>query len=290
VVEPLEAEATALATLALRREELGDIELQLFLDALLRYGGCDFRQFNQALLRRRVAEAMRAQRVETISALQDRVLHDEQAFASFIMSMRGNGLQLFAHARLLRAFKEIIVPYLRTYPFIRLWVPGSSSGADAYSIAAILADANLIERTVIYATCINEATVAVAKARTFRHESPDALDNAARSAGLRSRVSDYFEIAPTFSVPREEIRDIVMLARHDPVSDGSINEFVAIFARGLLPLYNGAVQYRLHQLCYESLAHLGFLVLGPDESLSGTVHEHAYQRLDSQTPVYRRMR
>jgi chemotaxis protein methyltransferase CheR len=290
VVESIDVETAALATLALRRDELADIELQLFVDALLRYGGCDFRQFNQAVLRRRVAEAMRAHGVETISALQDRLLHDEQAFASFIVSMRGNGLQLFAVPALFHAFSEHIVPYLRTYPFVRIWVPGSSSGADAYSIAALLADAGILERAVIYATCINEATVAVAKTRIFRHETPDELAAAARRAGLRSRVSDYFEITARFAVPRDAIRDAVMLARHDPVTDGSINEFVAVVARGLLPLYNGAVQYRLHQLFLESLAHLGYLVLGPDESLTGTVHEKAYQRLVPQQPMYRRMR
>lgn len=290
MVEPINLEAATLAALVLRRDELADIELQLFVDALLRYGGCDFRRFNQAVLRRRVADAMRAYGIETISALQDRLLHDEQAFAAFIVSMRGNGLQLFADPPLLSAFREHVVPYLRTYPFVRIWVPGTQNGSDAFSIAAVLADAGIIERTVIYATCINEATVAVAKSRVFRHENPGALASAARSAGLSSPVSDYFDVTERFATPRDELRENVMLARHDPVSDGSINEFVAIVARGLLPLYNGAVQYRLHQLFYESLAHLGFLVLSSDESLTGTVHEHAYQRSVPRQPIYRRMR
>jgi chemotaxis protein methyltransferase CheR len=290
MVEQVDPQAPALAALSLRRDDLAEIELQLFLDAILRYGGCDFRSFNQAVLRRRVAEAMRMLGADTISGLQDRLLHDERAFAWFVVSMRGTDRQLFADPATLHAFADHVVPYLRTYPFVRIWFAGAGIGAEVYSVAALLADAGMFERTLIYATCINDAAVATAKVARYEHAGEVQLEAVAREAGLKSRAASFFEIAAHDALPRDVLRDSVMFARHDPASDGSINEFVVIFARDLLPLYNGAVQYRLHRLFFESLGHLGFLVLGRDETLAGTVHEHAYQRVTPEYPIYRRMR
>lgn len=290
MVEPLTVEDVASAALALRREELPDIELQLLLDALLRYGGCDFRHFNQSVLRRRIADAMRAHERSTISALQDLLLHDERAFASFVVSMRGGPTHLFQDPPFLRAFVVNVIPLLRTYPFVRIWVAGSGNGAEAYSVAALLADAGILSKSLIYATCINDSSVAVAKLGACEHEGAPGLEAAARQAGLEAPVSSYFEISDTYAIARDDIRSGIMFARHDPSSDASINEFVAIFARGLLPLYNGAVQYRMHRIFFESLGHLGFLLLGPNETLNGTVHERAFRHVVRDQPIFRRMR
>jgi chemotaxis protein methyltransferase CheR len=280
----------AVAALDLRREELADIELQLFLDALLRYGGCDFRNFNQSVLRRRVADAMRAYEVVTISALQDRLLHDERAFAAFVIGMRGGSGSLFRDAEFLRALCANVVPLLRTYSFVRIWVPGSDTGSIAYSVAALLADAGVLEKSIIYGTCINDVSVAVAKNARFEHRSEHELAAIARHAGLRDSPMKYFEFCDNLVVPGPALRQSVMFARHDPVSDGSINEFHAIVARGLVSLYNGAVQYRLHHLFFQSLVHLGFLALGERETIDGTAHERAFRRIVADHPIYRRMR
>lgn len=290
MVEPLTVDDVASAALTLRKEELPDIELQLFLDALLRYGGCDFRHFNQAVLRRRVADAMRAYERDTISSLQDLLLHDERAFASFVVSMRGSPSQLFHDPQFLRSFVVNVMPLLRTYPFIRLWIACGGSGAEAYSVAALLAEAGVLAKSLIYATCINDASVAVAKVGHCEHEGIFELEAMARQAGLETPLETYFQIGEHSALPRDEIRGGIMFARHDPSSDASINEFVAIFARGLLPLYNGAVQYRMHRIFFESLGHLGFLMLGPNESLAGTVHERAYRHVVHEQPIFRRMR
>jgi chemotaxis protein methyltransferase CheR len=286
----IESARAALAALNLRRDELADIELQLFLDALLRYGNCDFRNFNQSVLRRRIADAMRAHEVETISALQDRLLHDDRAFAAFVVAMRGANDTLFRETSFLRAITANVIPLLRTYSFVRIWIPGTSTGADAYSIAALLDDAGMLEKSVIYATCINDVSVAVAKVSGYEHRSESELAALARNAGLSAPVSSYFEMSDGYAHPRDRLRQIVMFARHDPVTDGSINEFHAIVSRGLISLYNGAVQYRLHRLFLDSLMHLGFLALGEHETLEGTVHERAFRQVLQGEQIYRRMR
>ena len=282
------AEAHALA-LNLRHDELPDIELQLLLDALLRYGACDFRCFNQSVLRRRVADAMRGEGVATISGLIERLLHDERAFAGFVTSIKTAAAAPFSDPSFFRALSANVVPLLRTYSFIRIWVPAAGPGADAFALAALLAQAGILGRTILYATFVND--VAVASARFgFRHAGRNQLETSARASGLEAPLSRYFEVDDEFLIPGEELRESVMLARHNPASDASINEFHAIVARGFAPLLNGAVQFRLHSLIYESLTHLGFLGLGAGESLSHTPHEHAFRRVATEQPLFRRLR
>jgi chemotaxis protein methyltransferase CheR len=289
MVEQVTPEAASVA-LNLRRDDLPDIELQLLLDALLRYGACDFRGFNQAVLRRRIADAMRAEGLATISGLQERLLHDERAFASFVSSIRGSASALFADPGLFRSFGTNVIPLLRTYSFIRIWVPGAGPGSDAYAIAALLDEAGILERTVVYATFVNDASVAIAKSGLSRHAGRSNLEASARLAGLEAPLANYFDLDESFVSPNERLRESVMFARHNPVSDASINEFHAIVARGFLPLLNGAVQYRLHSLLFESLTHLGFLALGNGESIAHSAHEGAFRQVSQDQPIFRRLR
>jgi chemotaxis protein methyltransferase CheR len=279
-----------LASLSLRREELVDIELQLLLDALLRYATCDFRAVNPSVLRRRVADAMRAEGVATISGLQERLLHDERALASFVVSIKPTTAAPFADPAFFRAFSANVIPLLRTYAFVRIWLPSGGPGADPYALAAILEEAGILERTILYATFLNEVSVSVAKAGGYRHTGRASLESSARMAGLQRPLADHFEIDEEFITPKRRLRENVMLARHNPACDTSINEFHAIVSRGFLSLLNGEAQYALHSLFYESLMHLGFLALGGGENISHSAHERAYRQVVADQPIFRRMR
>lgn len=285
--DPLEG---ALPALHVRRDELHDIELQLFLDALLRFGGYDYRHFNQAVLRRRIADAMRSENIETISGLQDRLLHDERALVSFILSMSGASTELFHTPAFFKMFSMHVVPLLQTYSFVRIWIPGTANGADAFALAAILDEADLLDRTIIYATAISDVAAAIAKMGRFAHKSGADLTAMCRQAGLISPIDRFFQVSDHFALPQARLRQNVMFARHNPVEDGPINEFHAIIARGVFPLFNGAVQYRFHRLVFDSLMRLGFLGFGPNESLVNTVHERAFRQVVPDQPIFRRMR
>ncbi len=273
-----------------RDAALSDLELNLLLEAILRFSGLDFRDYSQSTLKRRVAERLREEKVNTISGLQERVLHDPAAFARFVFAMSGGPGQLFREPAFFALVRSKIVPLLRTYSFSRIWVPNCSRGEDAYSLAAILHEEGLLSRTMIYATDASEIAVTAAKRGQFEFESAEAIKAAHHATGASGSLSETCEIGERSLVMREELRKNLIFAQHSLVSDKSINEFHLIVARGVLTQFNKALQFRVHNLFISSLIRLGFLALGPSETIKGTPHERIFREVSEDDPIYRRMR
>ena len=270
--------------------DIEEIELQLFLEGLRRIDDRDYGAFAQSMLRRRIAERMRAERAPTITALLDRVLHDADAHTRFVATMGGGHRALFHDPGFFAAFRSQVVPLLQTYAFVRVWLPDVGSGEDAYSLACVLDEAGLLERCVLYATSSADQSIAIAREGSYRMNARGTFAAAAAAGGLERDPASFAQVKGTTIEFSPSLRKNIMFARHDIASDASINEFHAIVSRGVLPNYNGETQYRIHRLFYESLARLGFLCLGQGERLDGTVHEGAYRRVVPDHAIYRRMR
>lgn len=272
-----------------RESALPDLELQLLLEAIFRYTGYDFRDYAQNTLKRRVSERMRAELVATISGLQERVLHDPEAMQQFAFTMSSTPNTLFRDAPYFRVFREHIVPLLRTYSFVRLWFPGCSTGEDVYAIATILAEHGLLDRCMIYATDVSELAIAHAKGGEYEVNSSEEIAMEHRNTGALKALSQFADVRPRSVRFKPELQQNVIFAQHSLATDGSLNEFHAIIARGVVPQFNKALQFRVHNLFLQSLARLGFLCLGPNESLKSTPHERAFRQIGEHA-IYRRMR
>ena len=273
-----------------REGALTDLELTLLLEAVVRFSGYDFREYSQATLKRRVTERMRAEGARTISGLLEKVLHDPPAFARFMMAMSGGQGTLFRDPEFFAAFRRRVVPLMRTYSFVRVWLPNCARGEDAYSIAAILHEEGLLSRTMIYATDASELAISTAKRGVFDLESPEALRASHRATGSNGSLSELGTIAGDRFRFKPDFQKNVIFAQHSLVTDGSLNEFHAIVARGILPQFNKALQFRVHNLLLNSLLRLGFFCLGANESLRQTPHERVFRLLAEGEPIYRRMR
>jgi len=282
-------ESSAPLPLGGRESALPDLELQLLLEAIVRYSGHDFRDYAQNTLKRRISERMRAEDVATISGLQERVLHDQVAMQEFILAMSSNATTLFRDPEYFRQFREQVVPLLRTYSFVRLWFPGCSTGEDVYAVATILAEHGLLERCMIYATDCSEVAITKAKAGVFEVSSGPEIAAQHKATGALKALSQFATVGKTQVTFKPELSANIIFAQHSLATDGSINEFHAVFARGVLPLFNKALQFRVHNLFLQSLARLGFLCLGVNESLKTTPHERAFRQI-GEHPIYRRMR
>jgi chemotaxis protein methyltransferase CheR len=267
---------------------VADLELHLLLEAVYRVSGYDFREYAPATLKRRVAERVRAESLSTISGLLERVLHEPSAMTRFIDALTHNVSSPFREPQFFSAFRERVLPRLRTFPHARIWVIGS--GDDAYALAIMLREAEFYHRTRIYATDASEAAIERAKAGTFPAELIDEYAERYSDCGGARRFSDYIEVNGSQAAFKPGLREQIVFAQHNLTSDGSFNEFHLVVARNVVTHFNRSLAYRAHQVIFESLVRLGFLGLSAKETLRYTPHQRAYEEVLETERFYRRLR
>jgi chemotaxis protein methyltransferase CheR len=185
--------------------------------------------------------------------------------------------------------RATVVPVLRTYPFVRIWIAGCASGEEVYSLAILLHEENLYPRCRIYGTDISESVVQAAKSGIFPLAAmKDYTANYIRAGG-KDDFSKYYTADARGAVFRPWLRDNVVFAQHNLVTDGSPNEFNLIFCRNVMIYFTAELQARVHRLLYSSLARLGVLGLGRRESLRFTPHENEYEVVDAQQRLYKKI-
>jgi chemotaxis protein methyltransferase CheR len=267
---------------------VADLELNLLLEAVYRVSGYDLREYAPATLKRRVSERVRAEGVATITGLLERVLHDPAAMRRFVDALTHNPGSPFREPQFFAAFRERVLPRLRTFPHARLWVIGS--GDDAYGLAILLRESEFYHRTRIYATDAGEAAIERAKAGVFPAELVDEYAQRYAEAGGTRRFSDYVDLSGGQAVFKPGLREQIVFAQHNLATDGSFNEFHMVVARNVVTHFNRTLAYRAHQVIFESLVRLGYLGLSSKESLRYTPHQRAYEELTDTERFYRRLR
>src|SRR5688500_10516343 len=185
------AEAAALAKRE-RHADLDRLEIELLLEAVYRYYGFDFRSYTNASIRRRIHQRMRAEELNTVSALQERVLHDNTAMERLLLDLSINVSAMFRDPTFYQAFREKAVPLLRTYPFIRVWHAGCSTGEEVYSMAILLEEEGLYDRARIYATDINEVVIQKAKHGIYPLDKMQEYTQNYLRAGGKRAFSEYY--------------------------------------------------------------------------------------------------
>jgi chemotaxis protein methyltransferase CheR len=273
---------------AAREPSLEEIELDLLLDAVHRLRGFDFRDYARTSLRRRVANQLRAEGVARVSALLDRVLHDPQAMDRFLMGLSVNVSAMFRDPGFFRALRETVVPLLRTYPFVRVWQAGCSMGEEVYSLAILLEEEGLMDRCRIYATDISDSILDKAREGIYPLDlMKKYTQNYIQSGGTRA-FSEYYTAGYDHAIFRPSLRDRIVFARHNLVTDGTFNEFNLVLCRNVMIYFNRALQARVHRLLHASLANFGILGLGANETLPMSEAMHWYEAVDAVHRLYRR--
>jgi chemotaxis protein methyltransferase CheR len=272
------------------RLETESLELQLLLEGVYRQYGFDFREYAPASLKRRVWRRVQAERAGSITGLLERVLHDADVMERLLLDLSINVTAMFRDPTFYAAFRERVVPVLRTYPFTRIWVAGCSTGEEVYSLSILLNEEGLYDRTRIYATDINEAVLERAREGVFALEKmKEYTENYIRAGGKRS-FSEYYLAKYEGALFDRSLTENVVWAPHNLVQDRSFNTFNVILCRNVMIYFDRALQTRVHQLFYDSLERLGILALGHKESIRFTGIEHAYEELDPQEKLYRKVR
>jgi len=271
-------------------EPTEELELELLLEGIFRRYGYDFRGYAGASLKRRLWKRMNLERLSTLTALLDRVLHDPACLDRLLKDLSINVTEMFRDPSFHRMLREKAFPLLRTYPFVRAWVAGCSTGEEVISLALALEEEDLLERTRIYATDMNEA--ALDRAREFRIPA-DRLatyeDNFVRAGGQR-RLSEYCTISGESAVLDQPLSAGVVFAQHNLASDRSFNAFHLILCRNVMIYFGRDLQRHVHQLFLDSLVPLGLLGLGRKEAISDAEVAARYEPLDQAEKLFRRRR
>ena len=268
--------------------KLEQLETDLLLEAVLRYYGYDFRDYEPSAVRRRIREAMLAGRVSTISRFQEKVLHEPAFRERFLQGFSKTGVSMFCEPGFYQAFRTKVVPQLRTYPFVRIWHAGCSTGEEVYSLAILLEEENLNQRTRIYATDLSEEVVRQARAGSFRASAADEFqENYLKAGGTRS-LSDYFKKKGKRLLIDPSLKKNIVFSEHNLATDGSFNEFQVVVCRDVLGNFNHKLRERVGRLIYDSLSRFGVLALGARESIEELPYENDYALLDGEGCLYQK--
>ena len=270
--------------------DLERVEIELLLEGIFRQYGFDFRAYAYASIRRRLWKRVEAEKLANLSELQARVLHDEDAMERLLLDLSVNVTAMFRDPLFYVAFRTKVIPLLRTYPFIRIWHAGCSTGEEVYSMAILLEEAGLYDRSRIYATDINDVVLQQAQRGIFPLERmQEYTENYIRAGGSRS-FSEYYTAKYDGALFDQKLVRNVAFAQHNLVTDRSFSEFNVIFCRNVLIYFDKELQTRVHALFYDSLVRLGVLCLGSKETLNLSKYDPCYERLDVTEKIYRKVK
>ena len=273
----------------LEHEGLESMETRLLLEAVFRHYGYDFRGYAKASLRRRLWRRIEAEGLKTVSGLQERVLHDPETMERLLIDLSVGVTAMFRDPSFYLAFRGRVVPLLRTYPFIRIWAAGCSSGEEVYSMAILLREEGLHDRTRIYATDMNLPILDAARRALLPLDRMQAYTQNYIRAGGKRAFSEYYDARGKNAQVDRSLLSNVVFAQHNLVSDRRFNEFNVILCRNVMIYFDRDLQDHVHDLLYESLVPHGILALGRMETIRYTSHAHRYEELEPAEKIYRRV-
>jgi chemotaxis protein methyltransferase CheR len=265
-----------------------DLELQLLLDAVYLKFRYDFRHYARASVRRRVRAALTHFGCATVSQLQDRLLHDDAVFPELLDFLTVSVSDLFRDPSYFTALRTFAVPLLRTYPSLKVWVAGCSTGEEAYSLAILLHEAGLLSRTLIYATDINPHSLRKAEAGVYPLAQLPAFSRNYQSAGGEGSLSDYYLAAYDRAVFNSELRQRIVFTDHSLATDTVFAEVQLVSCRNVLIYFDRDLQERAVALFREALCRRGFLGIGAKESIRFSAHAGAFDEVSRSERLYQR--
>lgn len=264
------------------------IELELLLEALHQRYHYDFRGYARSSLRRRAEYARQRFNCETLSELQSRILHEPELLPEVIDCMTVQVSEMFRDPLYFRALREKVIPHLRTFPSLKVWVAGCSNGEELYSLAILFREEGLESRTMFYATEINQAALAKAESGIYELERIPLFTENHRKSGGRSSLSDYYTAGYGAAVFDKSLRARTVFAEHSLASDAVFSEMHLICCRNVLIYFDNELQDRAFGLFEDSLARGGFLGLGANETLRFSAHADAFSSFDDRQRIYRK--
>ncbi|MEO7336280.1 MAG: CheR family methyltransferase [Caldimonas sp.] len=262
--------------------------MRLLIDAIFLRYHYDFRGYSVASLKRRLTTAMGRFGCTTLSQLQDKVLHDPSMFPPLLDYLTVQVSEMFRDPSYFRALREKVIPLLRTYPSLKIWVAGCSTGEEAYSLAILLHEEGLLSRSLIYATDINSQALQKAEAGIYDIDRIAGFTTNHRNAGGKSSLADYYTAAYGRAVFDKSLRDQLVFSDHSLATDSVFAEVQLVSCRNVLIYFNRELQDRALRLFSEALCRKGFLGIGAKESLRFSGVAEDFDNFDLDDRIYQK--
>ena len=265
-----------------------DIELKMLVEAIYLKYNYDFRDYTGASQKRRILVAMREMDCDTVSALQAKVMHAPDGFAQLLQYLTIPVTEMFRDPEYWQALREHVLPFLKTYPSLKLWVAGCSTGEEVYSMAILLHEEGLLERSIIYATDINPESLEAARRGVFALDRMRTYTENYQRAGGKAAFSDYYTAAYNGALFNRALVENVTFADHSLATDSVFSETHFVSCRNVLIYFNRKLQDRVLGLFHESLCYRGFLGLGSKESIEFSSYADRFDVLSRRERIYRK--
>ena len=269
-------------------DELIDLEIKLLMEGVYQVYGHDFREYSEASLRRRLTYWLAGSGFATLSIAQSQLLRDRALFDSMLRGITVNVSEMFRDPAFFKAVREYVVPYLKTYPFVKIWHAGCSNGEEAYSMAILLLEEGLKGRFRIYATDINEEVIRKAQAGIYPLQDLQHFTRNYQHAGGTGSFSDYYTARYDHAILSPVLRENIVFAAHSLAVDSDFGEMNLILCRNVLIYFNPPLKDRVLGLFDSSLVPGGFLCLGTKESLDRREIYGRYEAITPRLQIYRK--
>ncbi|MGR3180062.1 MAG: CheR family methyltransferase [Candidatus Anammoxibacter sp.] len=265
-----------------------NIEVDLLVEAIYKKCGYDFRDYSKASVKRRIQHRLSLSGLKTISDIQHKVLYDDSFLQTLLMDLSINVTEMFRDPSCYLSIRREVVPLLKTYPFIKIWHAGCSTGEEVYSIVILLKEEGMYDRAQIYATDFNESVVEKAKAGIFPLDHIKAYTSNYQKAGGKESFSNYYTADYDSVIMDKSLKTNIVFAHHNLVTDGVFGEMHLILCRNVLIYFNKSLQSRVFKLFHDSLCNGGFLCIGSKESVRFSDCSDSFEDVVKSDKIYKR--
>ncbi len=269
-------------------DRVQDVEVSLLLEGVHQVYGYDFRDYADASIRRRLAHWLAESPFETLSQAQSQLLRDPQLFVSLLRGITVNVTEMFRDPPFFKTLRDQVVPFLKTYPFVKIWHAGCATGEEAYSLAIVLNEEGMAGRYRMYATDIDEAVIATAAEGVLRLSEMQKYTRNYQKSGGRASFADYYTARYDRAILAAELKSAVVFAPHNLTADAEFGEMHLVLCRNVMIYFKPALKERCLALFDASLAGGGFLCLGMKESLERRALATGYEELVPNMRIYRK--
>ncbi len=247
-----------------------NLEVKLLLEAIYLKYGYDFRNYSMAHLKRRITRRQKLAQLRSISEMQHKILYDLDFFDQVILDLSINVTEMFRDPAFFLTIRQKVVEYLKTYPFIKIWIAGCSTGEEVYSFAILLEEEGLLDQSQIYATDFNQVVLRKAKEGIYPLDRVKEYTLNYQKAGGKASFSDYYSAKYDAALVDSHLKERIVFADHNLVTDGAFGQMNLVVCRNVIIYFDRMLQQRVIKLFLDSLVPGGFLCMGQKESLSFT--------------------